>query len=200
MDSCSYVCKIHYQPPKGCICTPLTPSKSATECVWVYAQSGSEKCVRLLDFCLSKLPSNQPAIHVRPLTKVPVDSEKPWYCRSQVEVKYPTWAFRSGRIWSFNWVFAKVVPEMLTQGTRVWMLFVHMSKPQVCKRKQLVHFGKQYEEAHDSIKEEKPFVAKCWSAWRISQCNNFLNPKTVHSTWQLLLEYGMEQWNGKWNG
>ena len=27
-----------------------------------------------------------------------------------------------------------------------------------------IHLGKQYEEAHDSIKEEKPFVAKCWSA------------------------------------
>ena len=39
----------------------LTPSKSATECVWVYTQSGSEKCVvQLLNFCLSKLPSNQP--------------------------------------------------------------------------------------------------------------------------------------------
>ena len=129
MDSCSYVCKN----------TLPAPSKFTTECVWVYAQSGSEKCVvRLLDFCLSKLPSNQPAIHVRPLTKVPVDSEKPWYCRSQVEVKYPTWTFKSGRISSFNWVFAKVVPEMLTQGTRVWMLFVHMSKPQVCEKKQLV--------------------------------------------------------------
>ena len=47
-------------------------------CLSLYAQSGSEKCVVwLLDFCLRKLPSNQTAIPVRPLTKVPVDSEKP---------------------------------------------------------------------------------------------------------------------------
>ena len=39
----------------------------------------------------------------------------------------------------FMWdLWLKVVPEMLTQGTWVWMLFVHMSKPQVCKKKQLV--------------------------------------------------------------
>ena len=36
--------KIHYQPPKGgAFAPPLTPSKSTTECVWVYDQSGSEK-------------------------------------------------------------------------------------------------------------------------------------------------------------
>ena len=177
MDSCSYVCKIHYQPPKGCICTPLTPSKSATECVWVYAQSGSEKCVRLLDFCLSKLPSNQPAIHVRPLTKVTVDSKKLWYCRSQVEVQHPTWAFRRGRIISFKWVYAKCVPEKLIQCTRVWMLFVRMSEPHVCKKKQLVsvYSWESSMKKHMIVSKRRSLL--CWSTWRISQCNNFLNPK-----------------------
>ena len=139
MDSCSYVCKNTLPPAKGgCKFLPhLNPPLSVFESMPSLALKVCCSASWLLSQHITFKPTSNSWI-VRPLTKVPVDSEKPWYCRSQVEVKYPTWAFRSGRIWSFNWVFAKVVPEMLTQGTRVWMLFVHMSKPQVCKKKQLV--------------------------------------------------------------
>ena len=75
---------------------------------------------------------------VRPLTKVPVDSKKLWYCRSRVEVQHPTWAFRRGRIISFKWVYAKCVLEKLIQCTSVWMLLMHVSELQVCKKKQLL--------------------------------------------------------------
>ena len=44
----------------------------------------------VLDLYLSKLPSNPPAIYVKLLDKVPVDSEKPLYCRSRVEVQHLT--------------------------------------------------------------------------------------------------------------
>jgi len=116
------------------VCSSLCP-------VWLW------KVCCLASWLLSQQITFKPTSNswiVRPLTKVPVDSKKPWYCRNRVEVQHPTWAFRRGRIISFKCVYAKCVPETLNQCTRVWMLFVHISEPQVCKKKQLVSVRKQY--------------------------------------------------------
>ena len=52
----------------------------------VYAQPGSERCVvRLIDFYISKLPTEPAAFYLRPLGKVP-EGSKPWYCKSRVGV------------------------------------------------------------------------------------------------------------------
>jgi len=134
-----YTEAVYYEYTKYILKTVNTGLKTLMQkknkCVQVYAQSGSEKCVVwLLDFC----PATSNSWIVRPLTKVPVDSKKLWYCRSRVEVQHPTWAFRRGGNKSFKWVYVKAVPEKLIQCTRVWMLFVHMSEPHVCEKKQLV--------------------------------------------------------------
>ena len=87
----------------------------------------------------------------------------------------------------FMWdLWLKVVPEMLTQGTWVWMLFVHMSKPQVCKKKQLVSVqcGGSGITGHDQSlffygTQEK--LLECLKKFK-RQHNNFLDSTIVHST------------------
>ena len=143
----------------------------------VHAQSGSEKCVvRLLDLYLSKLPSNPPAIYVKLLDKVPVDSGKPLYCRSRVEVQRPTWAFWRGRIrctvhQSLNWVYAKGVPEKLnaeSSGQKsLNALCTYEGTSSVQKKSSWWVYTVGKAVWQDSIKEEKPFVL-LWNPGKIA--------------------------------
>ena len=99
--------------------------------------------------------------------KVPVNSKKPWYCRSWVEVQYPTWAFRRGRM-----NVCKICPWIVNsvhKSLNALRAYKQTSRVQEKAAGECIHLRNQYQEAQDNAKKEKHFVAKCFSAWRISE-------------------------------
>ena len=99
--------------------------------VKIYAICDSEKClVEILDFYISKLPEKPSAFYLRPLMKVPTESDKPWFANVPIGVNTlltmmtrmlksaelsTTYTNHSLRATSASRLFAKNVPEKIIQ-------------------------------------------------------------------------------------
>ena len=129
--------------------------------------------VGLLDFCLSKLPSNPPAIYelwdlwlkylwiVRNPGIAEVELKLSW---SWVEVQHPTRASEEAGLG-----VCKRCPWKVNSVNKSFNAYEQTSSVEKKAAGECMHLRKQYQEAQDIIKTEKYFVAKCFSDWRISK-------------------------------
>ena len=86
--------------------------------------------MKILDFYISKLPEKPKAFYLRPLTKVPIESDKPWFANVLIGVNtlrtmmtrmlkgaqlFTTYTNHSLRATSASRLFVKNVPEKIIQ-------------------------------------------------------------------------------------
>ena len=99
-------------------------------------------------------------------------------------------------------MYAKGVPEKLIAETsghkslKALRAYEQTSSVQEKVAGECIQLGKLYEEAQDSVKEEKPLLQLLWNPVKMlecpkgfrRQCNNFLDSTIVHSTFTALVE------------